>query len=100
MKVFWSDDARLDLAEIHGYIAEDNLTAAGEVVGTIYAYANQQLREHPSSGRDGKVSGTLELVIPRYRNYIVVYRIDEKDIDVVAVMHGRRRWPTAFGSAR
>lgn len=100
MRVFWRDDARLDLAEIYGYIAEDNCTAAGEVVDTIYRYTNQQLREHPDSGRDGRVPSTLELVIPRYRNYIVVYRLAEQHIDVIAVMHGRRRWPVSFGSPR
>ena len=96
MRIVWRDEARLDLSDIYSYIAEDNPTAAGEVVDSIYAYTSLQLGEHPDSGRRGRVSGTLELVMPRYRNYIVVYQTVADRIDVLAVMHARRRWPSSF----
>ena len=100
MKIIWRNEARLDLNDIYEYIAEDNSATAGEVVDTIYGYTNRQLGEHPDSGRNGRVTATLELVIPRYRNYIVVYRRAADKIDVLAVMHGRRRWPASFGPDR
>lgn len=96
MRIIWRDEARLDLNDIYRYVAEDNLVAAGEVVDTIYRYTNLQLKEHPNSGRNGRVAGTFELVMPRYRNYIVVYQRATDQIDILAVMHGRRRWPASF----
>jgi plasmid stabilization system protein ParE len=41
------------------------------------------------------VAGTRELVV--YRTpYIVAYSIAEDHIDILAVMHGARKWPDRF----
>ncbi|MGI9500868.1 MAG: type II toxin-antitoxin system RelE/ParE family toxin [Geminicoccaceae bacterium] len=96
MRIVWRNEACLDLNDIYGYIAEDNPAAVGEVVDTIYSYTNRQLSEHPDSGRNGRVPGTLELVMPRYRSYIVVYQRAANRIEILAVIHSRRRWPSSF----
>ena len=46
----------------------------------------------PAIGRPGRVLGTRELVIGRLP-YIVPYRVREKDIEILRVLHTSRRWP-------
>ena len=46
----------------------------------------QQLANHPSMGRAGRVFGTRELVITHYP-YIVPYRIKDDAVEVLRVFH-------------
>jgi plasmid stabilization system protein ParE len=48
------------------------------------------LVDFPEAARSGRLKGTRELVVPPY---IVVYRVLEQQIDIAAVIHGKRRWP-------
>lgn len=96
MAVRWTDAAYADLEDIYLYIAEDNPNAAARVVDHIEAYADRELSQFPLRGRVGRVEGTRELVVADYPNYIVAYEVDGEDIDVLAVVHGRRRWPESF----
>ena len=52
----------------------------------------QQLANHPSMGRAGRVFGTRELVITHYP-YIVPYRIKDDAVEVLRVFHTSRQWP-------
>jgi plasmid stabilization system protein ParE len=52
----------------------------------------QQLANHPSIGRAGRVFGTRELVILHYP-YIVPYRIKDDAVEVLRVFHTSRQWP-------
>ena len=94
MKVRWTRPARDDLIRIQDYIAQDNPRAAYRVVETIRERTGK-LAEHPRSGRAGRVEGTRELVITD-TPYLVAYRIQGEWIDVLAVLHGSRRWPESF----
>lgn len=92
MKIIWSPEALLDLHSLRNYIARDNPAAAQKVAATIFEYTARQLTEFPHSGREGRVVGTLELVIPKLP-YIVPYRINENQLDIIRVYHAARRWP-------
>jgi plasmid stabilization system protein ParE len=54
-----------------------------------------RLEHHPHIGRTGRVEGTRELVIFG-SPYIVAYRIEPDRIDIMAVVHGARRWLEKF----
>ena len=54
-----------------------------------------QLAHFPESGRIGRVKNTRELVIVN-TPYIVAYRIKGDTIQILAVLHGRRKWPKTF----
>lgn len=43
-------------------------------------------------GRQGRVEGTRELIVPN-TPYIVAYRIFENQIRILAVIHTARHWP-------
>jgi toxin ParE1/3/4 len=94
MNVIWSRTTRADLEHIRSYIAEREPRAAAKVAQTILA-AVEQLQSFPSTGRVGRVPGTRELVLSG-TPYIVPYRVTERGLEIIAVIHGRRRWPDAF----
>lgn len=94
MKVRWTRAARDDLIQIQDYIAQDNPYAALRVVDTIRERTGK-LAEHPRSGRLGRVDCTRELVISD-TPYLVAYRIQGEWVDLLAVLHGSRRWPESF----
>jgi toxin ParE1/3/4 len=49
----------------------------------------------PYSGRVGRVPGTREIVVAS-TPYVIAYRIVEKTIHVLAVLHGAQDWPQTF----
>ena len=53
----------------------------------------ESLARHPEMGRKGRVSGTRELVVAPY---VVAYRVRRTTIEIVAIIHGARRWPDSF----
>jgi addiction module RelE/StbE family toxin len=96
MKLRWTRLALQDLRHLHEYIAEDNPSAANDMVVRIQD-ATQRLKNHPQMGRPGRVQGTHELVIAG-SPYIVVYILRDSAIQIVAVIHSAMRWPDTFRS--
>jgi toxin ParE1/3/4 len=95
MTPVWSPQALDDLAAVRTYIEKDNPTAGQRVALHIIQNVETLLRDHPEMGRPGRVSGTRELVIPG-TPFIVPYRLVGKEIQILRVFHGARRWPDAF----
>lgn len=94
MKIVWTEPARQDLREIFEYISNDNPNAARRLLGEIKEQA-LILIDNPQIGRSGRVEGTRELVLSG-TNYILPYRIKGKQIQILAVFHGARKWPDSF----
>jgi toxin ParE1/3/4 len=87
----WSPRAVGHLADLRAYIAQDNPAAAGRVAETILV-AVERLAEFPNAGRPGRVTGTRELVISGTA-CVIPYRVRGDRLEIVAVCHGRQRWP-------
>jgi toxin ParE1/3/4 len=94
MTIQWAKDATRQLAAAHAYVAADNTHAADRLMLRI-TQAVKLLGSHPRAGREGRVRNTRELVISG-TPYIVVYRIRRSAVQVLAVLHGKRRWPESF----
>ena len=88
MIVRWTPTALRDLGSLHSYIANDNLTAAAATVEKILRGIDA-LEHQPDIGRLGRVAGTRELIVAPY---VVAYRARKGVIEVLAVIHGARRW--------
>ncbi|NVO13713.1 MAG: type II toxin-antitoxin system RelE/ParE family toxin [Rhodoplanes sp.] len=88
MKLRYRTVALADLAEIRDYIAQDDPEAARKVIRRIDT-AVDRLRRMPWSGRPGEVPGTRILVVPGLP-YVVIYRVGEDAVDIVAVLHTAR----------
>ncbi len=94
MRIAWTASARTQLADLYAYIAESNEGAADRQLGMILD-ATENLSGFPEVGRLGRHRGTRELVVPG-APYIVAYRIRLATIEILAVIHGARRWPSRF----
>ena len=76
------------------YIAQEDPGAAAKV----YAHIRERvaaLAEQPGLGRPGRIFGTRELVIEKYP-YIVPYRIEDNEVQILRVFHTSRRPPKTW----
>jgi toxin ParE1/3/4 len=92
MKVRWTRQALGDLRHLHEYIAEENPEAAGEMIARIHEAATEHLAMHPRMGKEGRVSGTRELILAG-TPYLLVYVLEGSEIQIVTILHSSRRWP-------
>ncbi len=89
MTIVWSPRAIEHLAHLRSYIARDN--AANRIASTLLD-AVERLAQLPDVGRPGRVAGTRELVVPGTRD-VIPYRLRGDRLEVIAVFHGRQKWP-------
>ena len=90
----WRHAALADLEEIFEFVASDNPAAAVRLAFAISAQA-ERLRLSPRLGRMGRVPGTREFVVPRLP-YVVAYQLRGRRVEILAVVHTSRLWPTNF----
>ena len=91
MKVIWSRRAIRHLVHLREYIEKDSEQNAALVAKRILE-AVDLLQAHPEMGRPGRALGTRELVVPN-TPYIIPYRIRRERLELIAVFHGRQKWP-------
>jgi addiction module RelE/StbE family toxin len=89
--VVWSPRAVAHLVALRAFIARENPQAAARIADLLLA-AVDHLAAFPSSGRPGRVPGTREWSVPR-TPYVIPYRIRRDRLEIIAVFHGRQRWP-------
>lgn len=90
MHVVWRARARPRAREIIDYISDRNPAAAERLSGLLEDTA-ERLPDHPYIHRPGRVPGRREAIV--HPNYILVYRVGEAAIEVVAVLHARQQYP-------
>jgi toxin ParE1/3/4 len=83
-----------DLQSVWEFISDENESAADQVIEHI-SFAVEQLQRHPRLGRPGRLSETRELSIIG-TPYLIAYRVVRQEIQILAVLHGARRWPDSF----
>lgn len=89
MRVRWTDSARRDLQEIAIWIARDRPQTAREVVAALRASV-RHLAEHPQLGRVVPEIGAESLRERVVTPWRILYRVHEREIVILAVVHGRR----------
>jgi toxin ParE1/3/4 len=94
VRLRYTPRAKLDLAEIHDYIAQENPQAARRVV-FIVRRAAETLPQNPHIGRAGRIAGTRELTVGRFP-FMLAYRIDADEVQILSVIHTARMWPESF----
>ena len=90
MQVIWSLQARSQLDALVRYIARDDIDAALHMDDLI-CNAAEGLCQFPLKGKIGRVEGTRELVV--HPNYILVYAIDGRTINIASVLHAAQQYP-------
>ena len=91
MKVIWSRRAIRHLVYLREYIGKES-DETPTLVATRILKAVELLASQPGIGRPGRVPGTRELVVPS-TPYIVPYRVRGERVELIAVFHGRQKWP-------
>jgi toxin ParE1/3/4 len=89
--IVWSPRAVDHLAHLRAYLERDNPKAANRIA-TVLLEAVERLAKLPNLGRPGRVAGTRELVVPG-TPYVIPYRLRADRLEVIAVFHGRQKWP-------
>jgi toxin ParE1/3/4 len=91
MTILWSRRAIRHLVAMREYIASDSEKNAAEIAKRILEGVDL-LETHPEMGRAGRVVGTRELVVTG-TPYIIPYRVRQERLELIAVFHGRQKWP-------
>lgn len=92
----WTAAAKRDLDKIVDYLSQEDVRRAERVVVRILD-AVERLARH-STGRPGRVAGTLEKSILS-TPYVIAYQIRKSDDDavetlvVLRIVHTARNWP-------
>lgn len=95
MKIVWTRRANRHLRSAYEYWAhEQSVDAAEKMLDRIFA-AVELLANHTEIGREGRAPGTRELVL-RPTPFLVAYRVHRQGIEIVALLHGARKWPANF----
>ena len=90
LTLVWDDEALSQFESILDYIAAQNVAAADRLELLIHERI-ETLRTFPAVGRPGRVEGTRELV--PHPNFIVIYQSDSMTVDIIRILHTRRRYP-------
>ncbi len=93
--VKWSVPAKNDLKQIHDYIAKDSKYYAQNVVQEIVT-KSEKLTDFPEIGRavpEISDQNIRELIVYSYR---LIYGISETGIEILAIIHGRRDFNSAW----
>lgn len=94
MIIQWTTPATEELVSAYEYIAAENPSAARAILNHI-GKTVEILALHPMAGHKGRVMGARELVAPG-TPFIVGYRMEKKEIWILAVMQAARKWPDEF----
>ena len=89
-EIFWSENARSDIDNIHQYIAKDSIYHADAFILTIIESINA-LEQHPRLGRkvpEYQEENIREIIC---RNYRIIYHLSNKIITIVTVINGAIR---------
>ena len=86
-----TESAEQGLLSIADYLAADDLTEAERIVRAILD-AIYSLRQLPKRGRPGRVTDTLELLVPGLP-YLLVYTVMPDEVCIVQVLHQKQKWP-------
>jgi plasmid stabilization system protein ParE len=90
VRVDWSPRALRDADEAAAYIAGDRPGAAERWLLGLFE-AVQRLERFPLSGRIVPVAGVKQRREVLYGTYRIIYRTDDRGVEIITVMHMRRQ---------
>jgi toxin ParE1/3/4 len=92
MNIIWSPMAIDRASEIADYIAQDKPSAAEKWIKSVFSKV-EQLKSSPKIGRIVPEIGNEHFRELIYRNYRIIYRIEEAQISVLTIRHGKQILP-------
>jgi toxin ParE1/3/4 len=95
MKIEWTRRATRHLRAAYDYWSRERSPEAAQAMLRRIFSEVELLTSNPELGRAGRTPGTRELVLAPMP-FVLAYRIHKNKIDVLAVLHGSRKWPGRF----
>ncbi len=96
MSIDWKPNATAELVEsVVDYANRHDPLTAWRVFDEVQARA-EILDDQPGIGRPGRVRGTREFVVTG-TPFILVYRIQNAQVEILRVLHGHQQWPPDRG---
>ena len=89
VKIVWSEEALKDIEEIISFISKDSELYAVNFASKIIS-AVETLKVFPEIGRIVPEYGDPKIREIIYRNYRIVYQIDERAVEIITVSHGSK----------
>jgi plasmid stabilization system protein ParE len=89
MALFWTPEAIADREGIYDYI-EAGKPAAALSLDELFSEKAWLLINHPGLGRQGRVTGTRELVV--HPNYLFVDDMVDERVRILPVLHAAMHW--------
>ena len=96
MTIRWMPLADQDLEAAYEYAKQRNEDAAKHLVVRVFSSVGLLMR-HPLAGREGRVKRTRELAVTG-TPFVIAFRIRQDEVQILAVIHGPRRWPKSFNT--
>ena len=87
VKIVWSEEALKDIEEIISFISKDSELYAVNFASKIIS-AVETLEVFPEIGRIVPEYGDPKMREIIYRNYRIVYQIEERAVEIITVSHG------------
>jgi toxin ParE1/3/4 len=94
MKVNWTEAARVQLRDIHTYLARSSPRYATKMVDRL-TRRSVQIATFPRSGRVVPEANDVNVREVLEGPYRIIYHVLDDEIDVIAVVHTARQWPEA-----
>ena len=94
MKLRLTVQGHADLRALHRFVEASDPVAADAALERVLDVM-RALREMPRMGRPGRVIGTRELVVTGTA-FLIAYEVDDVEVRVLRVLHGRMQWPEGF----
>jgi len=95
VKVVWTSRAAQQLHAAYDYWSTEHSPQAGNRMLERIFSAVEVLERYPDAGRHGRIPGTREIVILR-TPFLIAYRLQHNKVQILAVLHGARKWPENF----
>jgi toxin ParE1/3/4 len=95
MRVRYTETALADISSAFNYLAREADESIATNVLKHVQNAIESLCDFPEQGRVGRVADTKELIIHK-TSMIAAYRIVNKEVQILALIHSSRRWPDSF----
>jgi toxin ParE1/3/4 len=93
VRLEWRKSAEADLLAIVTEIANDKPMAARKFLDKLTARVTS-LADFPERGKASRRKGARGLhELALHPNYLLFYRFDTKRVEIVALVHARRKWP-------
>jgi addiction module RelE/StbE family toxin len=89
VKIVWSEEALKDIEEIISFISKDSKLYAVNFASKIIS-AVETLKVFPEIGRIVPEYGDPKIREIIYRNYRIVYQIEERAVEIITVSHGSK----------